>query len=248
MPGPAPPRRSAWPWVIGIVAILGVMGIGVVILVVALATMNANRNSNVRVANRNTNQWNANVNSARPAFNDDFSAENWRTGTYPYGSAWYQDGEYHLRANKGGYMIIYGPNKNYQTDNATVRVTTRSVEGPAATGGHGLVVHSSQLKDGQTVENYAFLIRTGDAPGFQVIHHVGGHKDPLKEWTPSVFIRGGSSTNQLEVVARDSQLTFAVNGHVVTSVTAVPGSAKGMAGFYSSGGNDVAFDDLAIVR
>ncbi|MDX6612831.1 MAG: hypothetical protein QOD75_2017 [Blastocatellia bacterium] len=248
MPGPQPPRRSAWPWIIGIVAILGVMGVGVVILVVALAAMNANRNSNIRLANRNTNQWNANVNPTRPAFNDDFSAQNWRTGTYPYGSAWYKDGEYHLRAIKGGYMIIYGPNNNYQTDNSTVRVTTRNVEGASTIGGHGLVIHSSQWKDGKTVENYAFLIRTGDAPSYQVVHHVGGNKDALREWTRSPFIRGGSSTNQLEVVARESQLTFSVNGHVMTSVTAVPGSAKGMAGFYSSGGSDVAFDDLVIAR
>jgi hypothetical protein len=250
MPGPQPPRRSVWPWIIGIVAILGFMGFGVLILVLALASMNANKNSNAnsRLANSNTNQWNANVNSTRPAFKDDFSTEDWQTGTYAYGTAWYKDDEYHLRAKQGGYTVMYAPNKNYQTENATIRVTTRSVEGISPTGGYGLVVHSQKSKDTQAISNYAFLIRTGDTPDFQVVHQLAGKKYTVKEWSRSPYIRGGASPNQLEVVARNSLLTFYVNGHQLTSLTAMPDSVRGLAGFYTTDANDVAFDDLEIIH
>lgn len=249
MPGPQQPKRSVWPWIIGIVAILGVMGVGVVILIVALAGMNSNRNSNTntRLVNRNANQWNANVSSA-PAFSDDFSTQNWQTGTYAYGTAWYKDDEYHVRANRGGYLVMYAPNKSYQTENATVRVTTRSVEGVSPTAGYGLVVHSQKSNATQAISNYAFLIRTGDTPDFQVLHHLGGKKYTVKEWSRSPYIRSGANTNQLQVTARNSLLTFSVNGHELTTLTAMPDSVRGLVGFYTTDANDVAFDDLEIIR
>lgn len=251
MPGPQPRGRSVWPWIIGIVLILAFMGLGVAILILALTNMkrtNPNVNVNVRTVNRNTNQWNANVNSARPTHSDDFSVQNWLTGTYAYGTAWYKDGEYHLRAKPGGYIVMYAPNKNYQTENANVRVTTRSVEGDSPTIGYGLVVHSEKAKGSEDIGHYAFLIRNETAADFQVVRYRGATKYVVKDWTRSPYIRTGTNTNQLQVVARNRLLTFYVNGQMMTSVIAMPNLVRGVVGFYTSDAHEVAFDNLEIVR
>src|SRR6185295_8402113 len=68
MPPSAPQKRSVWPWLLGIAAVLIFMGIGAAILIFAITKVansnnnnNGNSNSN-RLANRNTNT-NKNTNS-----------------------------------------------------------------------------------------------------------------------------------------------------------------------------------------
>ena len=254
MPVLQPRKRSAWPWIIGGVAIVGFMGLGLLILIFALAAMNANsnnrnRNSNSRLANRNANYSNANVESATtPEFSDDFSTESWGTGAYAYGTLWYHDDEYHMHANKGGYIVMYGPNKDYETENATVRVTVRSVDGISPASGYGLVVHGEKSKDKGELEDYAFLIRTGDSPAYEVVQHKGGTQTTMVSWTRSPIIRTGTSTNQLEVRTRDKLLSFYINGQFVNSIRDAAGFLRGRAGLYTSDANEVAFDDMEISR
>ncbi|HEY3026612.1 MAG TPA: hypothetical protein VGJ55_10720 [Pyrinomonadaceae bacterium] len=262
MPSPQPRKRSVWPWIIGGVAIVGFMGFGLLILILALANMdtnsnNQNANSNSRPANRNLSaNSNANVSNENtndetavaPEFKDDFSTESWGTGTYSYGDISYKDEEYHMHANKGGYIVMYGPNKNYQTENATVRVTTRSVDGISPDSGYGLVVHGEKSKDKKELEDYAFLIFTGANPAYEIVQHRGGTQTTVVSWTKSSVIRSGTSTNQLEVRTQDKVLTFYINGQYMTSITDTAGFLRGLAGFYTSDANEVAFDDLEISR
>src|SRR5687768_689359 len=67
MPVMQPPRRSVWPWIIGGVAIVGVMSLGVVILILAIASRSTNVNRNRRTVqppiSRNANSSNANAGS-----------------------------------------------------------------------------------------------------------------------------------------------------------------------------------------
>src|SRR5215475_13410717 len=125
MPPAAPQKRSVWPWLLGIGAVLVFMGIGVVILIFAIASVtnsnnnNANSNSN-RVANRNSNtntntnnnsasNDNSNTRSSLTNFTDDFSTQSWGTGPSQFGNIFYQDEEYHMKAKKGGYIVMYAP-------------------------------------------------------------------------------------------------------------------------------------------
>jgi len=248
MGGPQQPRRSVWPWIIGIVAILGFMAFGVLILFFALANVNRNRNLNANVANRNTNQWNANANPGRPSFVDDFSSPDWTTGTYPYGKAWYKDDEFHLHANRGGFIAMYAPSQKYQTENAIVRVTARNVDGVTPTAGYGLLIHSDRSKETKAINNYSFLIRTGSDPAYQIVQNRGGKQYPVVTWTTTPYLRGGANTNQLEVSSRNSQITFSVNGHQLTSFKGMSDALRGITGFYSTDASEVAFDDLEIVR
>jgi hypothetical protein len=261
MPPPTAQKRSVWPWLLGIGAVLVVLGIGVVILIFAIASITNSNNNNGnanRLANRNTNK-NANANvatntndntnarSTLTSFTDDFSKEDWRAGSSTYGTMWYQNEEYHMRGTKGFYFVIYAPDKpEYKTKNATVRVGLRSIDGTSPNTGYGLVVHGEMKND--QLEDYAFLIYTGDNPKYEVVDQKAGKDTTLVEWTPFSAIRTGTSPNQIEVRIRDRKLDFYINGQFVTSIVDVENYQGGRVGFYASDEHEVAFDDLEISK
>jgi hypothetical protein len=257
MPPVAPQKRSVWPWILGISAVLVFMGIGVLILIIALASMSGNNNNNSnnsnntnsnRVANRNANATNLNANtrSTLSSFTDDFSDETWRVGSSQYGRTWYEDDEYHMHGNKGGYIVIYGPNSNYADENSTVRVTTRSVDGVSPTSGYGVLIHGDNSSG--TFRDYGFLIYTGDSAKYAIVKHEGSSETKIANWTSSSTIRTGTTPNQLEIRIREGRLDFYVNGQFVTSITDSANFASGKVGFYTSDTSEVAFDDLEISR
>ncbi len=258
MPPPAPQKRSMWPWILGIGAVLVFMGIGVVILIFAVASMtNDNKsnsnNNNSKVANRNTNKntnsddTNANPRSNLSSFSDDFSAKSWGSGESQYGNIWYQDEEYHMHATKGGYIVMYAPDKKeYYDKDATVRVGLRSIDGTPPVTGYGLVVHGEK-KDGK-LEDYGFLIYNGDDPKYKIVVHKAGAESKVVDWTSTSTIRTGTTPNQLEVRIRDTKLDFYINGQFVTSITDDAGYKNGRVGLYTSDTGEVAFDDLEISK
>jgi len=238
------------------------MGIGVVILIFAIASVtNSNNNNNGnsnRSANRNTNtntnkntnsesNDNSNTRSSLTSFTDDFSTQSWGTGPSQYGNIFYQDEEYHMKATKGGYIVMYAPDKKeYYTENATVRVGLRSVDGNSPTSGYGLTVHGE--KKSGNLEDYGFLIYSGDEPKYKIVLHKGGSEQKVVDWTPSSTIRTGTSPNQLEVRIRDTKMDFYINGQFITSVVDEAGYKRGRVGFYTSDTGEVAFDDLEISK
>jgi hypothetical protein len=260
---PMPPqqrqKRSVWPWILGIGAVLVFMGIGVVILIFAVARItndnNSNKNSNAnRLANRNTNRnssseansnENANTRSDLTSFTDDFSKESWGTGSSAYGNIWYQDEEYHMHANKGGYIVMYSPDKKeYYDENATVRVGARSIDGNPPITGYGVVVHGEK-KDGK-LEDYGFLIYNGDNPKYKIVLHKAGQETKVADWTSTSTIRTGTLPNQLEVRIKDTRMDFYINGQFATSIVDTEGYKRGRVGLYTSDAGEVAFDDLEI--
>ncbi len=261
MPPQAPQKRSAWPWVLGIGAVLVFMGIGVVILIFAVAKIannnnnNGNSNNANKVANKNTNKnanadetsTNTNSRSNLTSFTDDFSTKSWGTGESQYGNIWYQDEEYHMHATKGGFIVMYGPDKpEYKTENATVRVGLRSIDGNPPLTGYGLTVHGEK-KDGK-LEDYGFLIYNGENPKYKIVLHKAGAETKIVDWTPSTTIRTGTTPNQLEVRIRDLKMDFYINGQFVTSITDEQTYRRGRVGLYTSDVGEVAFDDLEVSK
>jgi len=265
MPPSAPQKRSAWPWILGIGAVLVFMGIGVAILIFAIASVtnsnnnnNGNSNSN-RQANRNSNSnsnsnntnsatnENSNSRSTLTSFTDDFSEKTWGTGPSQYGNIFYQDEEYHMRATKGGYIVMYSPDKkDYYDENATVRVGLRSIDGNSPTSGYGLTVHGEK-KTGN-LEDYGFLIYNGDEPKYKIVLHKAGSESKVVDWTPSSTIRTGTNPNQLEVRIRGTKMDLYINGQFVTSIVDEANFKTGRVGFYTSDVGEVAFDDLEISK
>jgi hypothetical protein len=260
-PSPAPPARKSnaiW-WIFGGVAALVVIGVGLVVMLIALASLGSNtntaninrdvnRNANVVVnANANTNI-NTNANASLPAMlTDDFSQQKWGTGTSQYGRIWYANGEYHMSSKEQTFVAMYAPSNDYSTENATVRVTARSVDGSVPSAGFGLMVHCLQSKAGQ-LEDYALLIYPADEPAYEIIMHKGGNQSTLVQRTKSDAINSGSEPNELQVRIKGNQMVFYANGRILTTVTDRENYRRGRVGFYTSDVFEVAFDDLEIER
>ncbi len=256
---PMPPQKKSnavW-WILGGVVVAGIVVVGVAVMILALASMgdsnenvNANnRNSNTRPGNRNTNVNAAtpNSNAALPATTtDDFSDETWGKGNFSYGDISYEDGEYRMRAKEKSYLVMYAPSNNYSTENARVSVTVQDIEGGAVSSGYGLIVHGQKTATGQ-LEDYALLIFTGAQPQYEIVKHKAGVQTTVVPWTKSSAILTGTSANQLEVRAKGTELSFYINGQYVNRITDNE-IRKGVAGFYTSGTSEVAFDDLEIRR
>ncbi len=255
-----PARKSnvVW-WILGGVVVLGVIVVGAAIMILALASMGSNSNTNSnranvnsrignRNANANANISNANSNPSLPSsLTDDFSQAKWGTGNYAFGDIWYADDQYHMRGKEKTYLVMYAPSPDYNTANAAVRVTVRSVDGTPALSGFGLIVHGEKSKTGQ-LEDYALLIYTGAEPKYQVIKHKEGAQSVVVPWTGSKVIRTGTNPNQLEVRTKGSELSFYINGQYVDRITDSENFKGGVAGLYTSDIAEVAFDDLEIKR
>jgi hypothetical protein len=259
----APPRKSnaVW-WILGGLIALVVVGAGFVVLIIALAslgsngntnnlnanTRNENRNSNV-TANTNASNTNANANAAiSNSFVDDFSEQKWGTGVSQFGRIWYENGEYHMTSREKTFVVMYSPQTDeYSTENATVKVTARSVNGDVPASGFGLMVHCAQSKTKQ-LEDYALLIYPSDEPEYEIIKHKNGVQSTVVTRTKSSAVRSGSTPNLLEVRIRGAELSFYANGQFLTRINDTENYRHGRTGFYTSDVYEVAFDDMSINR
>ena len=261
-PTSAQPRKKSnaiW-WILGGLTAVIVIGVGLVVLLIALASLSTNTNNsnaNVRNDNRNANvvtnanvsNANANANATLPtSFTDDFSEQKWGTAAAsPYGRIWYENGEYHMTSRERTFVVMYAPTTDYNTENATVKVTARSVNGDVPTAGFGLMVHCAQTSD-KKLEDYALLIYPSTEPEYEIIMHKAGVQSSLVPKTKSSAIRSGSSPNELEVRIRGTELSFYANGQFLTRITDTANYRHGRAGLYTSDAYEVAFDDLTIDR
>jgi hypothetical protein len=252
-PYPQPIRKkSALPWILGGAALLLVLGIGFVVLIAILAAMGANSNSRTTTTNTNSSKPSgSNTRTNTPGtgstlvVRDDFSSEKWSSDN---DENKYEDGEYHMHAKTGNYIVVLGPDQSdYYTKDRTMRVTARSVDGTASSYGYGLVVHGS-MKSAHDPVGYAFLVYTGSDPSYAVYHLTGDQDRTLVKWTSSSIVRSGTNSNQLEVRIKGDQISYYVNGQYVTSITDTAGYGDGRVGFFTSNENPVAFDDLEIYK
>lgn len=258
-PGTAPPQKKSnavW-WILGGLTVVLVLGGGGVVVLILLAlgsdntnvnaNRNANRNANV-VVNTNTNtNVNANATTTPASLADDFSDQKWGTGNSPYGRIWYSNGEYHMTSKERTFVVMYAPSDAYNTENATVKVTARSVDGSVPSAGFGLMVHCVQTKT-RKLEDYALLIYPSDEPEYEVIMHKEGNQSSVVQKTKSDAIRSGSAPNQLEIRIRGTELSFYANGEFLTRIKDDANFRRGRAGLYTSDIHEVAFDDLTIDR
>jgi len=262
---PSRKKSNAVWWILGGLAALLVIGVGLVVMIIALAslgsngntnnlnanTRNENRNSNVTAnanANANVSNTNANANATIPnSLVDDFSQQKWGTGNSAYGRIWYDGGEYHMNSRERTFVVMYAPSDEYSTENATVKVTARSVSGEVPASGFGLMVHCAQSKTKQ-LEDYALLIYPSDEAEYEIIKHKNGVQSSVVTKTKSSAIRSGSAPNVLEVRIRGTELSFYANGQFLTKITDTENYKHGRTGFYTSDAYEVAFDDLSINR
>ena len=262
-PTPAyPPKKKSnaiW-WILGGLIAFMVIGVGIVVMLIALASLGsnsntANLNANRGDVNRNSNvtanvNANANANVEVPPSSpllDGFNEKKWGVGLSQYGRTWYEDDEYHMTSKEHTYIVMSAPSDDYNTENATVKVTARSVDGSVPSAGFGLMVHCGWSKTKQ-LEDYALLIYPSDEPEYEVVMHKDGTQSSLVQKTRSDAIQSDTHPNRLEIRIKGTELSFYVNGQFLTRVTDTANFRRGRAGFYTSDEIDVAFDDLEIDR
>ena len=230
-------------------------------MIIALASLNTTNTNNSNVTNRNENRnsnvtvnanipsnINANSNASLPtSFTDDFSQQKWNVANGQYGRIWYEGGEYHMVSKPGSYVVIYAPSDDYSTENATVKITARSLDGEVPSSGFGLLVHCALSKTKQ-LEDYGLLIYPGDEPEYEIVKHKNGTQSPVVTKTKSSAIQSGTTPNLLEVRIRGTELAFYANGQFLTRITDSENFKHGRAGLYTSDAYEVVFDDLSINR
>jgi hypothetical protein len=263
MPALQPARKSGKGWIIGAIAAVLVIGAGIVVFLMFTgkdsSTSNANANSNHAVViNKNSNSAVVNANNANNAnrntattpassLKDDFSTENWPTGASAYGS-FYQGGEYHMKGRPNLYVFMFPLNsENYRTEDAAVKVVARNVDGNSPKHGYGLIVHG-KVNQGNQLEGYGFLIYTGTPSQYEIVRFVDGETKTVVDWTNAPAIRGGTTSNQIEVRSEGAQLSLYINGQFIKSITDTAGIADGYVGLYTSDTSEVAFDNIEISR
>lgn len=268
MPSVAPQKKSntLW-WVLGGLAVVAVLGIGLVLGLIALSNIgantnnsnanrvvNANANTNANVAtnanesvNVNTNSRDGNTSSLPGSLSDNFGETKWGVGKFQFGDIWYSGDEYHMKSKAQTFIVMYAPSNEYSTKDATVKVTGRSVDGTVPSHGFGLMVHCAQSKTKQ-LEDYAFLIYPETDPEFEVVMHKDGNQKTVVARTKSSAIKSGSTPNLLEVRVKGNDLEFYVNGEYLTTITDSENYKGGRAGLYTSDTVEVAFDNLEIQR
>lgn len=250
-----PARKSGKTLIIVAIAAVLVLGIGIVVLLTVIgnnsATSNTNaNNSNRTVVNTNSNNANNTNNTNRSTttasvLKDDFSTENWPTGANAFNS-FYQNGEYHMQGKPDIYIYMFPQNSNsYATKDASVKVTARSVDGVTPEHGYGLVIHG-KVNQNKHLEGYGFLLYTSSAPKYEIVRFTDGVVTPIVAWETSSVIRGGTSTNRIEVRTQGSQLSLYINGQFIKSITDTAGITEGIVGLYTTDTNEVAFDDMEI--
>ncbi len=253
-----PPRKKSnaiW-WILGGFAALLVIGVGLVVMLIALASLGSNSNSNNLNANTNRNA-NVTVNANIPNSNasvtpagpltDDFSEKKWNVGVSQFGRMWYENDEYHMSSKEQTFIVIYAPSDDYSTENATVKVTARIVDGAVPSNGFGLMVHCGWSR-AKRLDDYALLIYPSAEPEYEIVMHKDGTQSSLVSRTKSDAILSGTSPNQLEIRIRGSELSFYANGKFLTRITDSENYRRGRAGFYTSDVTNVAFDNLEIDR
>lgn len=264
-PAQAPRKKSnaVW-WILGGFAALVVIGVGFVVMLIALASLGSdsnsnNLNTNTREVNRNANiTVNANIPNANipnanasvtPAglITDDFSEKKWNVGISQFGRMWYENDEYHMSSKEQTFIVMYAPSEDYSTENATVKVTARVVDGNVPSNGFGLMVHCGWSR-AKRLDDYALLIYPSDEPEYEIVMHKDGTQSSLVSRTKSDAVLPGKSPNELEIRIKGSELSFYANGKFLTRITDPENYRRGRAGFYTSDVTNVAFDNLEIDR
>jgi phospholipase C len=165
----------------------------------------------------------------------------------PQSTAWFDGPGYHL-ATRGssGIVAVGAPHAGYLWD-VSVQASLRKVGGPAG-GGYGLVVRdqSASPRDGLDQGGRYYVAQISDVGEVSFWRREVDHWVDLLGWTPSAAVRQGTATNQLELSAIGSHLSFLVNGNLVASLEDVELSGGRVGVFVGGDTNEVVLDRFVV--
>jgi hypothetical protein len=242
------PKSRAWLWVLGIIGAVILLCGGGFVGLVALVANNDNKNKNL--SNTNFQIYNTrNGNTYTPpdpknALTDDLSK--WVMADTSLGLTDYQNGELSMTSKTGGYyFVLLSAKKDFQTENATTRVTVRNTTGGVSQGGYGLMVHNNPST--ALAQDYAFLINSATS-SYRIIKHQARKETEIVKWTYNAAVKNGTQTNVLQVRDNNGSMTLYVNDKPITTIEDKDGIKSGVPGLYASGAIPIAFSNLQVEK
>ena len=241
-------KSNAWVWVLGIVALVVIIGgVGFIGIVALIATNIESDNTNKTITDESNTRRDPVEKSETPiTFNttekDNFST--WRVEKNEYGSTEYRAGEYIMSSKRANYYyVLVTANSEFDTYDASTKITVRNVNGSPTNSGYGILIHSD-IKS-PLIRDYGFLIDSAKQ-SYRVVQHANLKESVLVQWTRLPAIRSGTQTNELEVRDSNGKMSFYVNGQFATTVEDSNKFKDGVYGLYVSDAIPIAFSNLQI--
>lgn len=173
------------------------------------------------------------------------NTRNWPSD--PNGTAWIADGAYNLATRKAAQFVAVGIPGSSDLQDATVTANFRKTAGPAG-GGYGIVLRAQDASalDGSTQTGRFYVFEAGDEGEFGVWLRDNDKWVDIVPWTSSKSVNTDTASNELSVTANGDQLSFSINGVVVTKQTDTQ-LQHGAAGIFIGGdGNQVKLEHLSV--
>ncbi len=247
----AQPRKRksrAWLWILlsfFAICLFGVVGFAGFLVYLGMKIDKESKNKDRLVVNNTNKKWNG---SNKPdkvpgeVKKVDFSA--WTTGTLSYGKVEYKDNQLIVTSTKPDTYTVITTGKSFLTNDGIIRVTVKNPSKGNSKLGFGVVVNASPVKP--LLKDYAFLIRTGDKPGYRIVRHLASIETDIGDWVPSAAIDSGDDDNELEVRDEGSKLSFYINDDFVTSIDDEYGNGTSVGGIYAGDNIPIVFSNLEI--
>ncbi len=238
---PPPKKSKSWLWAVGIlgglILLCGGSFVGFVFWAASLENTNKNFN------------YQSNVNGKTPTptvktTTDEIDLSKWVHGDTNIGVTEYRNGSFFMSSKKKGYYYVLAAPTNYQTENATTKVTVKNVNEDDSSLGFGLIIHSNPTP---LVQDYAFLIDSENKK-YRVVRHTPQNEIKVVDWTYSSVIKDGTQENILEVRDQNKKMNFYINGDLVKTVNNTDGYSGGVTGLYSGDAVQIAFSDFGISK
>ncbi len=236
------PKSKTWIWVLGILAVVvfvcggGLVGFG---LLVANVDPVESDNKNKAVIDLDPKK---SPSTERGKFTK-IDLSDWTKVDPKFATAEYKSGEFIMGTVEKGFYYVLIAKSDFQTDDATTRLTVRNVDEKPTRLGYGIIFHSDPKEP--LVKDYGFLI-DADKQRYRVVKHTPGKETDVIKWTRSSVIKNGTQKNVLEVRDSNGEISLFINGQKVDSVKNSDGYDGGVAGIYSGDAVPVAFSDFEV--
>lgn len=252
---PPPKKSKTWMWVLGIFAVLGLIGvvgvIGIAALISQIPEENDNNNRNVKRDSTNLLGNKKKTDDSTPTKsnddnNDDVQKDDLSDWKYSgkFGESAFKGNELLMSSNSDKFSFtLSSPDFDFQTENATTKVTVKNIGGQVTSAGFGLMINCDE--ETPLKSDYVFLIDS-KAKKFRIAKHISGKETNIIDWTSSSSINSGTEYNELEVKEDNGSMTFYVNGQAVKTIKDTENNKSGIVGLYVGTQNPIAFSNLEI--
>ena len=229
----ARPRKSrAGLWILGIIG--GIVLISVIGFVglVALVAVSEDTPDTTTFTNS----------TYKSVLSEDFS--DWRREKNDSGKSEYLNNEFVLTSKQAGYFyVLVTSKKEFQSTNASTKVTVRNLNGTTTPLGYGLLIHSNPTV--ALASDYVFLIDS-TTQSYRVAMHTSNKETNVIKWTKFNSIRTGTQSNDIEVKDENGKMTLFINGELATTLQNTTFTKDGIIGIYAGDAVPIAFSNLKL--